>query len=292
MLKTTLAVLGLSAATARAQTGIAVAMYVPHALQTLTGSQLGTWVGSFEAPLTTAPRGQKAKWAAFCVSDADATCFSEPASDIASGEYTEAGEVINFTVENIDIPASEDDYPGVVCYVATVFEKGQICSKPALDYREVGPVSTGNSIYAWSRNVDIGSRIAENPVLKKIADAAKETVDMIQRAFGRLQVETAQDIEASVQAYDSSQLKQELAGEIAAVADMLRPAPSPEAVDELQASLEAEIAAIADHPGDGLGDRPHADLQGRAILDIPRDVASNRLVHRRDPGSRRGKKGA
>ena len=227
---------------ARAQSGLAVAMYVPHDLETLEGSGAGFWRGSFEAPLTTNLRGDKAEWAAFCVDQASGTCFSEPISEIVTGPYTEPGELIEFEVECFD-PLAD-----VVCYVATVFEEGmQICSKPVLDYSVVGPVSNGNWNWAELHN-DVGRALANNPVLARISEAAKETVQMVQGAFGRLQADAAKDIEENVEAFSSSELHQMLSDEIGAIAEKIRPKPSEEApaAEELQQQIAAEIGAIAD----------------------------------------------
>ena len=223
---------------ARALSGLAVSMYVPHDLETLEGSGEGFWKGSFEAPLTTNLRGIKAEWAAFCVDQASGTCFSEPITEIITGNYTSPGELIEFEVPCIE-PETE-----VVCYVATVFEQGmQICSKPVLNYTVVGPVSNGN--WNWAAlHGDVTKRLADNPVLTRISEAAKETVQMVQRAFGNLQEGAAKDIEENVEAFSSSELHQMLSDEIAAIADKLRPkAP---AAEELQQQLADEIGAIAE----------------------------------------------
>ncbi len=228
---------------ARAQSGLAVAMYVPHDLETLEGSGAGFWRGSFEAPLTTNLRGDKAEWAAFCVDQASGTCFSEPISEIVTGPYTEPGELIEFEVECFD-PVAD-----VVCYVATVFEEGmQICSKPVLDYSVVGPVSNGNWNWVELHN-DVGKALANNPVLARISEAAKETVQMVQSAFGSLQSEAAKDIEENVEAFSSSELHQMLSDEFGAIAEKIRPKkPSEEApaAEELQQQIAEEIGAIAD----------------------------------------------
>ncbi len=233
---------------ARAQSGLAVAMYVPHDLQTLEGTTDGFWRGSFEAPLTTNLRGDKAEWAAFCVDVSAGTCFSEPVTEITTGTYTTPGELIEFEVDCIFPPEN------VVCYVATVFEGGlQICSKPVLDYTVVGPVSNGNWNWAGLHG-DITRTLTENPVLARISEAAKETVQMVQKAFGNLQKDAAKDIEGNIEAFSSSELTQLLSDEIGAVAEMIRPeiapiaeAPTAEApAVELQQQLAEEIGAIAE----------------------------------------------
>ena len=238
----TIALIGLSAVTSHAQ-GLGMAMYVPHALETVNGTTAGTWMGQFEAPLTRTPKGGVAEWAAFCVDAVDGTCFSEPVSEIASGNYTNAGELVRFTVTNIPPPSDPNNAPGVVCYVATVFDLGQICSKPVLNYTEVGLVSNGNNHWA-ARNIDVLSRASEYPLFERLANAAKETVDMIQKAFGNLQRDTAQEIEEAVQAFDANALQTELADEFVAIADAIRPEPVTEAVEVAEAAEVAEAPEV------------------------------------------------
>ena len=240
----TIALIGLSAVTSHAQ-GLGMAMYVPHALETVDGTTAGTWMGQFEAPLTRTPKGGVAEWAAFCVDAVDGTCFSEPVSEIASGNYTNAGELVRFTVTNIPPPSDPNNAPGVVCYVATVFDLGQICSKPVLNYTEVGLVSNGNNHWA-ARNIDVLSRASEYPLFERLANAAKETVDMIQKAFGNLQRDTAQEIEEAVQAFDADALQTELAGEFVAIADAIRPEPVAEDVEVAEVVEAVEVVEVVE----------------------------------------------
>ena len=76
----------------------------------------------FKAPLTTTFKG-KADWAAFCV-DVGESCYVEPVSEIATGDYTVMKEVIDFEV-TLDPTISN-----YTCYVATVLSKGMVCSDP------------------------------------------------------------------------------------------------------------------------------------------------------------------
>jgi hypothetical protein len=84
----------------------------------------------FKAPLTTTFKG-KADWAAFCV-DVGESCYVEPVSEIATGDYTVMKEVIDFEV-TLDPTISN-----YTCYVATVLSKGMVCSDPI-------PVSKGKN---------------------------------------------------------------------------------------------------------------------------------------------------
>ena len=83
-----------------------------------------------KAPLTTTFKG-KADWAAFCV-DVGESCYVEPVSEIATGDYTVMKEVIDFEV-TLDPTISN-----YTCYVATVLSKGMVCSDPI-------PVSKGKN---------------------------------------------------------------------------------------------------------------------------------------------------
>lgn len=81
-----------------------------------------TWSGTFEAPMTVSYNG-KLEYAAFCVTDGS-SCFVEPSSEIVTGQYTDAKEIIPFTVG--DLTAGET----YSCYIATLLPKSMVCSDP------------------------------------------------------------------------------------------------------------------------------------------------------------------
>jgi len=110
----------------------------------------------FKAPLTTTFKG-KADWAAFCV-DVGESCYVEPVSEIATGDYTVMKEVIDFEV-TLDPTISN-----YTCYVATVLSKGMVCSDPI-------PVTKGTNGNGLERD---GSASAPPKVVapKKSAAAA------------------------------------------------------------------------------------------------------------------------
>jgi hypothetical protein len=233
------AILALSISSVKAQGGLAVAMYVPHDLNT-TAASATSWEGTFEAPLTVTWQG-RADWAAFCVNADDATCFSEPVSDIVGGDYTAAKETIAFNVTGI--PSGQD----VVCYVATVLPKGMVCSKPVLDYTVLGPVNDGNNNWLHNR---AGQAIG--PVVSKLNEAAKETVQMVQETFGELQGDAASEIESAIQVIQTlaapsaepaaEPLVDQLAAEFDAIAEAIRPdATTEEPVEVYGSAVVTEI---------------------------------------------------
>ncbi|KAI8102412.1 hypothetical protein M9435_006014 [Picochlorum sp. BPE23] len=145
---------------ASANAAAGLSLYVPHIVEAdATGA---TWTGTFEAPMTVSYNG-KLEYAAFCVENGK-SCFVEPSSEIVTGEYTDAKEIIPFEVGDLAAGAYS-------CYIATLLPKSMVCSDP------VAFTATAANAEAV-QNAEAQAVVPELPVVTDPVFVADDVVDV------------------------------------------------------------------------------------------------------------------
>eukprot|EP00889_Picochlorum_renovo_P004757 jgi/Picre1/31787/NNA_007137.t1 len=146
---------------ASANAAAGLSLYVPHNVEAdATGA---TWTGTFEAPMTVSYNG-KLEYAAFCVENGK-SCFVEPSSEIVTGEYTDAKEIIPFEVGDVAAGAYS-------CYIATLLPKSMVCSDPVA-FTATAPAKAGAV-----QNAEAQAVAAELPVVTEPVFVADDVVDV------------------------------------------------------------------------------------------------------------------